>query len=68
MPIETYTATSKLEGATYTVTIDKVRVNGKNLEGTGTTRDAAAFQAKRALANHLRVYMHELALIVDGGH
>ena len=66
MPIAPYAATALRHPRGYTVTVDGLRVSGKPVQGEGFTRDAAAVDAKRKLAQYLGKAPHELTLILSG--
>lgn len=64
--ITTHTATATRNARGYVVAIDRIRVKGSAVMGEGFTRDAAAIDAKRKLAAHLKVPVESLSLIVSG--
>ncbi len=66
MPIAPYAATSERHARGYKVTIDGLRVNKRPLVGEGFTKDAAAVDAKRKLAEWLGKPAHMLTLILSG--
>lgn len=64
--ITNHTATAVRHARGYTVEINHIRLKGRAITGEGFTRDAAAVDAKRKLAQHLNVAPNTLSLIVSG--
>lgn len=70
MASTTYAATTRYSSEGVTVTIVGIRSGGHAIRGHGHTKDAAAIDAKRKLAEHLGKgrSISEISLVLDGGH